>query len=168
MLLQRWEAKICQKEKSPQPGIELTTTRSRVRHTHHWATRARHMIGKEKMPVTNKFNLFITPETKGPNYLPGCKILVTSISSFLIMKTPIKRQIHIILTLYLICQFSAHPFQQQIKTWCQKYGQMGIQLPDWVENIVGKGEIACYKQFLLFPRLQKLSVVYASKWVSME
>ena len=40
MLLQRWEAKIRRKEKSPQPGIELTTTRSWVRHAHHWATRA--------------------------------------------------------------------------------------------------------------------------------
>ena len=29
---------------------------------------------------------------------------------------------------------------------------MGIQLSDQVENIVGKGEIACYKQFLLFPQ----------------
>ena len=28
MLLQKWEAKIRRKEKSPQPGIELTTTRS--------------------------------------------------------------------------------------------------------------------------------------------
>ena len=28
----------------------------------------------------------------------------------------------------------------------------GIQLPDRVENIVGKGEIACYKQILLFPQ----------------
>ena len=32
MLLQRWEAKIRRKEKSPQPGIELTTTRSWFRH----------------------------------------------------------------------------------------------------------------------------------------
>ena len=38
MFLQRWEAKICQKESSPLPGIELTTTRSWVRHAHHWAT----------------------------------------------------------------------------------------------------------------------------------
>ena len=37
MLLQRWEAKIRWKEKSPQPGIELTTTRSWVRHAHHCA-----------------------------------------------------------------------------------------------------------------------------------
>ena len=40
MHLQRWEAKIHRKEKSPQPGIELTTTRSRVWHAHHWATQA--------------------------------------------------------------------------------------------------------------------------------
>ena len=46
---------------------------------------------------------------------------------------------------------------------------MEIQLSDWVENIVDKGEIARYEQFLLFPQcFQKLSVVYASKWVSME
>ena len=39
-----------------------------------------------------------------------------------------------------------------IKLWCQKYGQMGIQLFNWVENIVGKGEIAHNEQFLLFPQ----------------
>ena len=36
---------------------------------------------------------------------------------------------------------------------------MGIHLSDRVENIVGKGEIARYKQFLLFPQcFQKLPV----------
>ena len=50
-----------------------------------------------------------------------------------------------------------------------KHGQMGIQLSNSVENIVGEGEIACYEQFLLFPqRFQKLSVVDPSKCVSME
>ena len=45
----------------------------------------------------------------------------------------------------------------------------GVQLSDWVENIVGKGEIARYEQFLLFPQcFQKLSVVDASKCVFME
>ena len=40
---------------------------------------------------------------------------------------------------------------------------MEIQLSDYVENIVG-GEIARYKQFLLFPLcFQKLSVVDALK-----
>ena len=47
--------------------------------------------------------------------------------------------------------------------------KMEIQLSDWIENFVGKGEIACYKQFLLFPEcFQKLSVVDAAKWVSMK
>ena len=41
---------------------------------------------------------------------------------------------------------------------------MGIQLSDRVENIVVKGEIARYEQFLLFPQcFQKLSVVDMSK-----
>ena len=41
-----------------------------------------------------------------------------------------------------------------------KYRQMGIQFCDWVENIVGKEEIARHEQFLLFPQcFQKLSVV---------
>ena len=40
---------------------------------------------------------------------------------------------------------------------------MGIQLSDRVENIVGKGEISLYEQFLLFPQcFQKLSVFDAS------
>ena len=41
---------------------------------------------------------------------------------------------------------------------------MGIHLSDQVENIVGKGEIAHYKQLLLFPQcFQKLSSVDVSK-----
>ena len=37
---------------------------------------------------------------------------------------------------------------------------MGIQVPDGVDNMVGKEEIARYEQFLLFPHcFQKLSVV---------
>ena len=41
---------------------------------------------------------------------------------------------------------------------------MGTQLSDSVENIVGKGEIARYEQFVLSPQcFQKLSVVDASK-----
>ena len=53
--------------------------------------------------------------------------------------------------------------------WYQKYGQMGIQLSDCIENIVGKGEIACYEQFLLFLHcFQKLCVADSSKWEFME
>ena len=55
------------------------------------------------------------------------------------------------------------------KDMMSKPRQMGIQVSDRVENIVGKGEIALYTQFLLFPQcFQKLSVVDASKCVSME
>ena len=46
---------------------------------------------------------------------------------------------------------------------------MEIKLSDWVENIVGKGEIARYEQFLLFPPcFQNLSVVDALKWESLK
>ena len=46
---------------------------------------------------------------------------------------------------------------------------MGKQLSYCVENIVGKGEIARYEQFLLFPQcFHKLSVVDVSKWLSLE
>ena len=119
MLLQRWEAKIRRKEKSPRLGIELTTTRSRVRHAHHWATQAG--VWERIIPFTWHAN------------------------------------------------FRLFQIQQQLKIWCQQYGQMEVPLSDRVENIVGKGEIARYEQFLLFPqRFQKLSVVDASKWVSLE
>ena len=41
---------------------------------------------------------------------------------------------------------------------------MEIRLSEILENIVGKGNIAHYEQFLLFPQcFQKLSVVDASK-----
>ena len=73
------------------------------------------------------------------------------------------------LTLYFTCQIWSLPIQQQIKIWCQKYRQLGIQLSDWVENVVEKEEIARYEQFLLVPQcFQKLSVVDESKWVSVE
>ena len=57
------------------------------------------------------------------------------------------------------------------KDRCQKYGQIinGDTVIWSSKNIVGKGEIARYEQFLLFPQcFQKLSVVDVSKWVSMD
>ena len=46
---------------------------------------------------------------------------------------------------------------------------MWIPLSDWVENIVGKGEIARYEQFLFFPQcFLRLSVADVSKRVSVE
>ena len=37
---------------------------------------------------------------------------------------------------------------------------MGIQLSDWVENIVGRGEIARYEQFLLFDNVFKSCLLW--------
>ena len=33
-----------------------------------------------------------------------------------------------------------------------KFDEKGIKFPKWIENTVGKGEIAHYEQFLLFPQ----------------
>ena len=33
-----------------------------------------------------------------------------------------------------------------------EFNENGRKFSKWVENTVGKGEIACYKQFLLFPQ----------------
>ena len=47
-----------------------------------------------------------------------------------------------------------------------KFDENGRKLPKRVENTVGKGEIACYKQFLLFPQcFQKACFPGASKGV---
>ena len=63
LLLQRWEVKIRQKESSPQPGIELTTTWSWVRHAHHWATLAGQSkwkaLAEDKINVTQKLKFVI-------------------------------------------------------------------------------------------------------------
>ena len=47
-----------------------------------------------------------------------------------------------------------------------KLDENGRKLSKWVENTVGKGEIACYKQFLFFPQcFQKACFPGASKGV---
>ena len=47
-----------------------------------------------------------------------------------------------------------------------KLDENGIKLSKWVENTVGKGEIACYEQFFLFPQcFQKACFRGASKGV---
>ena len=48
-----------------------------------------------------------------------------------------------------------------------KFDENGRKLSKRVENKVGKGEIACYEQFLLFPqRFQKACFPGASKGVT--
>ena len=47
-----------------------------------------------------------------------------------------------------------------------KFDENGRKLPKWVEKTVGKGEIARYEQFLLFPQcFQKACFSGASKGV---
>ena len=47
-----------------------------------------------------------------------------------------------------------------------KFNENGRKLPKWVENTVGKGEIARYEQFLLFPQcFQKACFPGVSKGV---
>ena len=47
-----------------------------------------------------------------------------------------------------------------------KFDENGRKLPKRFENTVGKGEIACYEQFLLFPQcFQKACITGASKGV---
>ena len=47
-----------------------------------------------------------------------------------------------------------------------EFEENGRKLSEWVENTVGKGQIACYEQFLLFPqRFQKACFPGASKGV---
>ena len=47
-----------------------------------------------------------------------------------------------------------------------KFDKNGRKLSKWVENAVGKGEAACYEQFLLFPQcFQKACFPGASKGV---
>ena len=53
-----------------------------------------------------------------------------------------------------------------MSTLCSGELKMEIELSEWPEDIVGKGEFARYEQFLLSPLcFQKLSVDDASKWV---
>ena len=58
---------------------------------------------------------------------------------------------HVCLTLYQITNFRLI----RIKRFCGRqllFGKTGRQFSDRVENTVGKGEIARYEQFLLFPQ----------------
>ena len=41
---------------------------------------------------------------------------------------------------------------------------MGIELSEWAENIVGKGEIARYEQFLLFLQCFQKQSVFDVLW----
>ena len=72
--------------------------------------------------------------------------------------------VYLFLTLYLKRQFLGSSNSAANNDMMSKIWTVKIELSYCVENNVGKGEIACYEQFLLFPHcFQKLSVVDASK-----
>ena len=80
-------------------------------------------------------------------------------------------KLHQILVSSLFCR--QRTWEKVYGKWQLKSGRLevhfSVQLSDGVENIMGKGEIARYEQFLLFQQcFQRLSVVDASKWVSSE
>ena len=55
---------------------------------------------------------------------------------------------------------------KELADYNYKFNENGRKLSKWVENIVGKGEIARYEQFLLFPQyFQKACFPGASKGV---
>ena len=72
---------------------------------------------------------------------------------------------HICLTLSQTTNFT--PFQiERVTDNNSKFDENGEKFSKRVENTVGKGEIACYKQFLLFPQcFQKAGFPEASKGV---
>ena len=47
-------------------------------------------------------------------------------------------------------KFWTLPNQKSLQTTTFKFDEIGSKFPKWVENTVGKGEIARYEQFLLF------------------
>ena len=60
-------------------------------------------------------------------------------------------------------KFFTLPNWKSLQTIISKLDENGSKLPKWVENIVGKGEIAHYKQFLLFPVFSKRLVSQGQK-----
>ena len=71
-----------------------------------------------------------------------------------------------------VCSFTRYQttnFRPKLKEFAEnnvKFDKNGRKLPKWVENTVGKGEIAHYEQFLLFPQcFQKACFPGASKGV---
>ena len=81
-------------------------------------------------------------------WLPACCPSLTMFSKGSFLKTS---NIIIVLTHYQTTNFRLF----QIERVCRqnfKFDENGRKLAKRVENTVGKGEIACYEQFLLFPQ----------------
>ena len=83
--------------------------------------------------------------------------------------------IHVYPTKFIVCTVPLTHYQttnldsSKLKEFAEdnfKFNENGRKLSKWVENTVGKGEIAHYEQFLLFPQcFQKVCFPGASKGV---
>ena len=72
-----------------------------------------------------------------------------------------------ILTHYQTTNFRLFQTEKEFADNNFKFDENGRKLSKWVENTVGKGEIARYEQFLLFPQcFQKACFQGASKGVN--
>ena len=59
---------------------------------------------------------------------------------------------YIALTHYQTTNFRLFQTERVCRRQFFRFDENGRKLSKWIENTVGKGEIACYKQFLLFPQ----------------
>ena len=82
-------------------------------------------------------------------------------SSTIIKKKQYSQKLPIYIILFMQNSFNTlphmpilgFPIQQQIKIWCQIYEQMGIWLPDWVENNCGKRRNCWLRAIYSFPTM---------------
>ena len=127
------------KESSPQPGIELITTRSWVRHAHHWATRAGLVTLGFNATLTN----FVQKMTGFSFRIIPIYIIVNLQIAKSIESCQPARTAQTDMSLYFLEKLlNLFPKQALVLT-CLQY--------KFFENTVGKGEIARNEQFLLFP-----------------
>ena len=159
MLLQRWEAKICRKEKSPQPVIELTTTRSWVLHAHHWATPAELLQQKWETKICKKES-FPQPGIKltttrswvrHTHHLAGYAGLFYKTICWISIQDPLWH----CWKLFTLSQRTNFRLDQTERVKADvnfKFDENGWKFSNPVENTVVKGEITRYKQFLLLPQ----------------
>ena len=91
---------------------------------------------------------------------------IMSFGKALTGQVEVRKEFWFLSTLYLICQFWALPISAANKNMKSKIWTNGAQLSDQVENIVGKGEMARYKQFVLFPQcFQKLMLMRQNEYL---
>ena len=167
MLLQRWEAKIYQKESLPQPRIELTTTMSWVRYAHHWATRVGQVGALKCLALGQSPENLEDPVTQLKAFGRWKNKLKWQNLFFIERKILYKKKKLVISILsFSLNVFNSLPNDKIFTlTKLKGFADVTINVTQKlkfvlvrVENIVGKGENAGYQHFLLFPQcFQKVS-----------